>query len=727
MASARDMIGRTEKAAQQERKRTTTVAEQEAKRQLRAQQALTTASDSLDRQRSRGLFTQYRAQEAASERAAKTQERAATRAHNAERREIEKNAKAIAKAAEKERKDRERNDRAVVRRAVRQGESFAQRTSHRATRFLQSESPLGPMVMRGLGSVVQGAGVDLSVQGGIRRSVDLQTEATQLANQQRIATGKTDGAKSFVALARRVGDQTSSDPGSALALASRFAAKTGKFDFEDIVPQLASLARASGASFDDVGSSAGSIFQQLRSGPDAAAKTIEVMRSIIGQSAEGAVDMPDYASQLSRVAAGAFKFTGDRGKNISALSALTQIAMERGATSAADAARSTGSFVSTLGKGARLAEFDKAGVRTYTSDTVGRDGKVIAGELRTELRPLQDIIKDSFRATGGDIPTLGRMYQDVLGRKGVESLGSEYQAAGGGEAGIKAITDVFDRYMRATITTDVERQNNQDADNTVAARAQRFQNALDKVTDFVLDDLAPPLEKAAPLVLKFVEAMGQAAAWAVENPGKAILTAITLSIARAGLESTLRSGIERVLLGATNASGVGTRAAAVGSIASAAGLGLSLAAIAVTSLVVGKATIDFLTAKLDAEQDKAVGKGIDATNAQGVVHKLLSEGKLEEAKKAQQEAIALKQSEIAATEEQKPGFWMKAIDMTMTNADQQEVIKSRDAAVERAMQQQLKELADQNNLLARIAEAVERQPGGNADTSGTGRRVSEFE
>lgn len=431
---------------------------------------------------------------------------------------------------------------------------FAERTAWRATKFLVPP-PMGAVghAQRLVGGMLRGAGVDFSLQSSVQRGVSLSSQAAQLANQERIATGSTKGAAFYENLARSTATATASDAGGAMALSSKFAARTGTYGgLDQIVPQLASLARASGADFEQVGSAAGMVFQQLRSGPDAFNKTIEVMRSVIGQSAEGAVDMPDYASQLGRVAAGAFKFEGDRGRNISALSALTQIAMERGATSAADAARSTGSFVSTLGKGARLKEFEAAGVRVYSDDTLDKSGKVVAGNKRTTLRPLEEIIKDSFRATGGNIPQLGRMYMDVLGRKGIESLGSEYQAAGGGEAGIKAIEAVFDRYMKATLTPETEKQNLSDVRGSTEGKAKQFQERYDAVIAKMTTDVLPALENLADPTIKLANAFAAAVKFAADMPVTFGGLVVAAAVLRAGLESWARAALERRIMGLPN-------------------------------------------------------------------------------------------------------------------------------------------------------------------------------
>jgi hypothetical protein len=622
----------------------------------KAGQAADKAAREAERAWSRQLASLNRVaskQDAIFERVRRNEMRSAERAERAKVQAAEKGARERVRIEERASRDIERAFRAASRNAEREEAKrtraaereasrqatirrrFSERVSERATHFM-FPPPMGILGAAGrmAGGILRGAGIDFSLQGSVGRGVALSSEATQLSNQERIATGNTRGGGFYETLARKTAVDLSTDSGSVMGLSSRLSAKTGTYSggLGNLVPQLASLARASGASFDDVGSSAGSVFNQFKGDPDAAAKTIEVMRTIIGQSAEGAVDMPDYASQLGRVAAGAFKFEGDRGRNIAALSALTQISMERGATSAADAARSTGSFVSTLGKGARLKEFEKAGVRVYSDDTL-KDGKVVAGEKRTQLRPLEEIIKDSFKATGGNIPQLGRMYMDVLGRKGVESLGAEYQSAGGGEAGLAAIQKVFDRYMKATISKDVEQKNIEDIKNSPAGKARAFQERLDTVIAKMTTELTPALEKMADPAIKVANAFASMAKFVAENPFKSLSIALTLAVTRAFAEMKLRSVLEGAInrsgssmipgggFGSPGGGGGGTALATRTVMGvSGGGLGalgntiaaLQIATVAVTTFQVGAAYIDSLV----ADSDKRANE--DALNMAGL-------------------------------------------------------------------------------------------------------------
>lgn len=446
----------------------------------------------------------------------------------------------IVREFKKQVREREQSIKRQDREDVRTRRNFAERTSHRATRFL-FPPPMGIIGAAGRlgGDILRGAGVDLSVSGGVSRAVSLQSAGVQIANQERIATGQSRGANFYTSLARDTGTARSIDPSQVMGMVNAFTAKTGDFNgVTKIADKLASLGTASGANLNDMGDAAGYVYNQLSALPDAGERTIEVMRGIIGQTAVGAVDMPDYAKQLGRIAANASKFEGDVGTNIRGMSALAQLSIESGgASSPADAARAVGSFANTFGKAARIAAFKKQGVQLFTDDK------------QDTLRSPIDVIKDSFRKTKGNIPLLANMFADTLGRKPVTALGNAYKAAGGGEAGIAAIQAKYDKYMSAQLTPETERKNNQDFADSPAAKAQRFQNNLDKVMASAAEKVFPALEKLAPQALAVADAFGKVVGYVAENPVQAIVLAFVAAIGRAGLEAALRTAIEQRIMG----------------------------------------------------------------------------------------------------------------------------------------------------------------------------------
>lgn len=714
LSTAQNMVGRASKAVQREHKATTAAVDQEAKKQLKAQQALSRATESLDRQRARGLYKQYQDQQAGAERAAKAQERAAARAHAAERREIEKTARAAAKAIEKERREKERSEKRVAARAVRDGESFARRTSHRASRFLMPEAPIGPMVMRGLGDVARGAGVDFSLQGMVSRNVELQQRAVDLSNSgyqpgAKGPNGQRVDSSALVAQARDVAGTFGMDAADVFGGLEQYQKIAGDLDTgRQSLFQMAQLAKATGTNLSDMAAATANVSNGLGDIPNKAAVIDQVMRTIAGQGKLGAVEISDMATQMARIAAAASNFGGDRAKNIQTFGALAQIARaEGGAPSAAEAARSMGGFANTFKKAARSKEFT-----AITHESAFTD------KTNTQLRDPIDLIKTALTATKGDQIKMNKIFMDVVGGRTVTGLSKAYTDAGGGQKGLDKVDELIARMMKAQISQDQVAEDAKRSADTAASKAARFQNELDKVTESVMAKLLPALEQASPSILAFAETVGKVATWAVNNPKTAIATAITASIARAGLESTLRAGIERLLLGATGADGHGVRAGKLGSLAATAGGALTVISMGVTTLTVGMALIDNWFANKMREQGEAVGKGTDASNSASAAFAAERAGNLGQAKTEAENAIRLKEEEIAKTKALMPGGTQKVLESIL--APNPAAYESRDKSYERALDQQYRELNASRELLARIAEAIERLPppdGGGGDGS----------
>jgi hypothetical protein len=345
-----------------------------------------------------------------------------------------------------------------------------------------------------------------------------------------------------------------------------FTGKTGDFDaMTDGAARLASITLAAGANMGEMGDAAGFLYNQLKDEPDAMNKTIAALRGIVGQTAIGSVEMKDYATQMGRVASHAKFFKGDTTKNILELSALTQLAMQGGATSAADAARGITSFAQTTSKGARVKAFKEAGVELF--EPGGR-----------EKRPIMDIIKDSMIATKGKLVPFNKMWMDTLGQKPTRAMLQAFNKAGGGEQGWTAAKGLLDPYMKAQITKDVEVKNIADYKATKEARIQQFQNNLDKVASSLADNVLPALEKLAPAALQVAQGMANVITWATKNPGEAISAAIVLSIGRAGLESAMRTAIDRALTPGVKGGAPGQSfGGAMGALGVGAAIGIPLA------------------------------------------------------------------------------------------------------------------------------------------------------
>lgn len=638
--SIEQRAGQAQVKVRAEAKRTANAVEQEAKKQLKAQQQLAKAAEQLDKQRSAGLYRQFKQQEAAAERAARAQERAQIRAarvaEQAQRRaldriwkDIERNLRAAERAAERERRARQRA-------AVRQGETFARRTSHRATRFLAPEVPIGAMAARGLRDFGQGIGVDFSIAGSVARATSLEAQATKISNSGYLPNdvgspnAKRVDPKELVAQAREVAGQYGLEAGTALDALDAFATRAGDLDTgRQMLADMAKLSAATGTELGHMAQASAAVYQSLGDIPNKSEAVLDVMRTIAGQGKLGAVEIADMATQMARVAAASMSFAGDRGENIKTLGGLAQYARARGgAPSAAEAARSISGFASTLQKSARIKQFDAKGV------------DIFADKNRTKLRDPVEIIIDSLKATGGNLQEMNKLFMDVVGARTVKGLSDDFLQAGGGEKGAQAVREVMSR-MKAAAPSDKEvEESARRASETAAAKAARFQNQLDTIAEKTMTQLIPALEKAGPSLLKFAEVVGRVSTWAVENPKMAIAGAISASIARAGIESALRAGIERVILGAEN-----SRAATVGKLASTVGGAATIATLGISVLTVASLYAESLVAEKREQFDKGMDAGVKADDLEIEAHKAIERGDLAAAEQLAKKALHFRQLE----------------------------------------------------------------------------------
>lgn len=473
-------------------------------------------------------------------------------------------------------------------RSEREIDRFATRTSHRATRFFfpRPEGALG-YGKRIAGDLMRGAGVDFSLAGGVTRARERETAGMGLAQQERIATGKTRGGAAWSEVSRGVGEKLNVDSEQVTELMRAFTGKTGEFDAAAAkAGELASMTLAAGANMGEMGSAAGYVYNQLKGMPDAAERTLDVMRGIVGQTAVGAVEMEEYAKQMGRIAANAKMFQGDVSKNILELSALTQLSIaEGGATSGADAARSIAAFANTTSKGQRINAFKKHDIELFN-------------ESGTQKRPILDIIRDSLIKSKGNIPEMTKMWADTLGQKPIRGLTNAFNAAEAenakkktgkrafGEAGWEAAMAKVKPFMDVQMSKEQEKANVEEYQKTMAAKAQAFQAKLDRITESLATNLLPALEKLAPQVLMLANSFSKAIQWAAGNPWQAVMTLLGASIARAGVESLGRMMLERLI---TNSAGP------VGEMST-----LGKGAAGATALAVGVATFAITTATLNA-------------------------------------------------------------------------------------------------------------------------------
>lgn len=484
-------------------------------------------------------------------------------------------------------------------RAARERDRFARRTSHRATRFFWPNAPIGSMASRVGGDLMRGAGVDFTMGGALGRNLAAQKQLTDLSNAAWIpgadgAAGQRVDPNTLDRESRTIARSRGIDSEQVRGGLQAYVKIAGDLEgARAIMGDLADLSVATGSDLEDVASAAAQVGEQLGNleGEEKLRAINGILRTIAMQGKIGSIEMSDMSSQLARVAAAGGQFGGDVGKRMEQLSALMQIARKfGGAASPREAGTAVTSFVSTLNKNARVKQFQANGVNL-------RDQQ---GNLRDPLA----IIKESIVAAKGDQVKLGSMFADVRGSRMVMGLANTYRKAGGAQdsaKGMEAVNKLLAENLVAGLRPeDIGRQLAAHLE-TGAAKATQAQEAWDQGLLSMRDALVTRMGPIMPKLEDFASSLGNVTTWIVDNPKQAIGAAMGISIARAGIESTMRASIEKAITGS------GAGAALTGGIAKLfTGL-----AIAYATFEVGKAAINLLfgeEAQKQREAAQAEGK-----------------------------------------------------------------------------------------------------------------------
>lgn len=555
-------------------------------------------------------------------------------------REHEKAARAKAKAAAEAVREQAR--------ASRELDRFATRTSHRATRFFWPNAPLASMARRAGHDILRGIGIDTTLSGAIGRGTQLQTAATALSTAGYLPgaagpAGSRVAAAALMGEARDVGTKFALDPGAVIEAQDQFVKLTGDLDMaRKMMGSLAGLSIASGSSLQDMATAAGEVsnaFGDMGS-PEEKMKAIDqALRGLAAQGKIGAVEMRDYAKYMAHLGGTVGAFGGDRATRMMQFGALAQTAKSLGGgTSAATAARAVSGFRNILETPARIAKFEEYGVAVRGKDKMLRDPFAI--------------IRDALSKTGGDPLKMKEMFANIIGARAVSGLTNLYNQAGGGAKGMDAVNKYLDRQMKAdSMTKEAVAEAVRQYEETTAAKAQRFQNNLDKIAETAAGKLIPALEKLAPGALRLAEAFARLATWTADNPGKAVGLALAAAITRAHLESVFRTGIER---GINVAFGGGTKKGVNGGpgVGNTVLAGLQIAATAVTVYAAGRVIVDEMVAPVGQGQSESVMGDVQAAVALSTAQRHAREGGItpEDAKvlKAHRESL---QARIGLAEE----------------------------------------------------------------------------
>jgi hypothetical protein len=468
--------------------------------------------------------------------------------------------------AEREAEKQEKIAERQAARAQAATQRFASRTSQRSVRFL-FPNPIGAfgMASRIGGDIMRGAGVDFSMAGMASRAVQNQVLATQLssqgfmphekgANSQRVAAGTLE------AEARKTAKEQGFTTEQTLRSQTKFVDLTGNLDdARKALPSIMKLSGATGTDPEKMAEAWANVSRHMGDIPEKAAKVEGIMRLIAGQGRVGSIEIKNEASDLGKIAAMADKFGGDRATTIGKLATLAQLAKaEGGAASSAQAATSVVAFTNALTKGPSVKNFFKAGFKeSDLFNMVGTGKNAVRGSIKDPF----EIIRIGLEKTGGDVTKFGKLFNSVMAARATNALAAAYNSGGG--RNMAAVNEKLNQFGSEASLSGEDVNAAQTARlGTAAAQATIFQEKLDEVGKNVEAELLPALQQLSPYVLQAATAFGNIVTWATNNPGEAIVLAITGAIARAGLESAFRAGIEKAIT--SSPIGVGSASATIG-------------------------------------------------------------------------------------------------------------------------------------------------------------------
>jgi hypothetical protein len=514
------------------------------------------ATEQLERQRSRGLYQQFRERERAAKQSAQATEAAVSR--------------------------------------------FAERTSYRATKSFLPNMPIMSMARRAGSEVLQGLGVDTSISSLVHRGVGIESAATALSNRGHIegaagANGQVVDPKALEAQARAAGKATAVNPEEILGAGRAFVGLTGDLDlWRKIMPQVVAQTKALGGNQEDAARAAGEFAAHVGNVPDKEKAVLDLMRVAAGQGKIGGVDFSDFAKYAAKAAAPAAMFQGDKAQNIGKLTALAEIAkMHGGASTPAMAFGAIDSLANTLKKPARLKSI---------AALLGNKNGQFADDQHSLLKDPLELAKALIVAGSKDkngksgLSSLDRVQSavgDARSMKAITGLQMTFNEAGGGQKGLDAMNAELKKFSGAIMSTDEITRGLATELSTSASKAELFNQKLEGITHGVMAKLEPALEKLEEPALRLAGHLGDLAAWAASNPGAAITAAITAAILRGGVESAFRHGIESIIKNVAGSGKVGVGGIS-GGIAGAFSSAVVIAAIAYAIEQAGQLAIDSL-------------------------------------------------------------------------------------------------------------------------------------
>lgn len=584
--------------------------------------------------------------------AAKKQAKAASDAAKAQLRSFDERLKASKRFAIEEERNVDRVAKAQAKAAAAAATQMAARDRAMARGIVQ---PFGRAARSTFGAVTGVAGM-MGLTGGsmlignaVMGGLNLQRQAALLSNATAVGGKPAMSVGDLLGSARSTAMQTGFGAGNVMESMNTVAARSGReglIAFKQDLADVARTALASGTTIEDMGAVYAAAF---KAGVKPGQEMQQLMRDLVSQGKEGAVEFADLASELAKLA-GAGKSWGSGADMIRRASGLAQIAVES-AVSPEESRTAVVDMVREFTQGPKIQALKNAGISVEGAGGKNRDPAELLSEI-IDRAETKGIGKHGYKgqAALSEIFT-GKSQQDIvrnlresyLGGYTSERTGRKYS---GKEAVRQRIVDASASTMTAE-QRDAEFQKVMGTDmQKIAVAMERFGSEMDK--------LLPKISEMIPTVTSLTEKLANVVTWAAQNPftalGGIFAAYLTKELAAVGLSKLLETGLRNViannpLAGAGGGLGAGGNAAAFASIA------LTATAVYLT----GKTVIDETV-----EAGKKRGAGVLATNveAQNLLSELKATGGAGMSKEQVQKQIAaLQQAEAGKSKGVQAGWY----------------------------------------------------------------------
>lgn len=494
---------------------------------------------------------------------------------------------------------------------------YGERTGYWSMRYFDNSLRTGA---RFAGSIARGAGIDFNIGSMVRNVAEQQMVARSISNEGYMPNDPRNSSRRTTGEIRDVAKETADyagyDRSAALGGLQTFVGHTGDLTTGlEIIKGISKTARATGADLEDMVSAGADFSNVLGDIPNKGKEIEAVMRVLGGQAKTGAVSMRELPGSMVKLTSVARDFalspetskifadqgvTTKVGQAVSTMGVLAQMAKFRGgATSASTATQAAMAFLRDTTTHSELSRWTAVGLNPF------------ADAKHTQIKDPKRLIMEALDYSGGSLDKLSNIMPNRQSRMIPKAFLGAYNDAGGGEAGLKAVSDQYDKIAKSGVSVKEEQDSFDLAMKETVPKVQQFENKLQDTAEKISGKVLPVFEKLEPVILELTEKFGNMVAWAADNPGKAIVGAIVMSIGRAGLENALRTVIETTIKGAMTKGEAGGGLGIAGNI----GAGLTIASLAIAAATIGIATIDMLNDMSKKDEAKVHREEVNAENA----------------------------------------------------------------------------------------------------------------